>query len=209
MYKWLWIAPAVLLLGCSKSTPPATGVQDTAKSTQAVVQPADQGIEIPRGTPLHVRIDEALSTRRNRVGDGFSATLAESVVMDNRTLLPAGTRVSGHVTISDASGRFKGRARLGLRLDALEYQGRKYPIETTSADRVSANHRRRNTAIIGGGSGLGAIVGAIAGGGKGALIGAGAGAAAGVAGEAITGKKEVSIPAETLLRFTLEAPVRV
>jgi len=74
-------------------------------------------------------------------------------------------------------------------------------------ERVSAAHKKRNAVLIGGGSALGAAIGAIAGGGKGALIGAGAGAGAGTVGAGVTGKKEVGIPAETPLRFTLRAPV--
>ena len=46
-------------------------------------------------------------------------------------------------------------------------------MQTTSVNRVSAAHKKRNAILIGGGAGLGAAIGAIAGGGKGALIGAG------------------------------------
>jgi hypothetical protein len=41
------------------------------------------------------------------------------------------------------------------------------------------------------------------------LIGAGAGAAAGTIGSAITGKRQVSLPAETAVTFTLQAPVDI
>ena len=73
----------------------------------------------------------------------------------------------------------------------------------------SGAHKKRNLVAIGGGSGVGAAIGAIASGGTGALIGAGAGAVAGTVGAAVTGKKEVTIPAESVVRFTLGAPVRV
>jgi hypothetical protein len=63
--------------------------------------------------------------------------------------------------------------------------------------------------LIGGGSGLGALIGGLAGGGRGALIGAGAGAGAGAAGAAFTGKKQVSIPAETVLTFRLDEGVEL
>jgi outer membrane lipoprotein SlyB len=75
--------------------------------------------------------------------------------------------------------------------------------------RVSADHKRRNLGFIGGGSALGAAIGAIAGGGKGALIGAGAGAAAGTAGAAATGKRNIHLPAETPLSFSLQRPVNL
>jgi hypothetical protein len=73
--------------------------------------------------------------------------------------------------------------------------------------RVSASHKRRNLGIIGGGSGFGAVVGALAGGGVGALAGAGAGAAAGTVGAAATGKRNVRLPVESRLTFSLAQPV--
>src|SRR6185369_2738968 len=105
------------------------------------------------------------------------------------------------------SGRLQGRAHIGVALDSFHLNGRQYRISTTSVDRASAAHKKRNGVLIGGGAGLGAALGAIAGGGKGALIGAGAGAAAGTAGAAATGKLHVSIAAETPLRFTLRNAV--
>lgn len=164
---------------------------------------------IPSGTPLHVRIDESIDTRRNRAGDGFSATLSQPVEHNGRVLIPAGTVFRGHVTSASASGRLKGRAQLGIALDSFRLNGRQYRVTTTSVDRVSEAHKKRNGFLIGGGAGLGAAIGAIAGGGKGALIGAGAGAGAGTAGAAFTGKKEVGIGAETPLRFTLRSAVEL
>ena len=57
--------------------------------------------------------------------------------------------------------------------------------------------------VIGGTAAVGAFIGALAGGGKGAAIGAGAGAGAGTAGAAATGKKDVRLPAEAVVSFTL------
>ena len=98
---------------------------------------------------------------------------------------------------------------MGLTLDSFQINGASYPVVTTRTGRVSARHKKRNLVLIGGGSGLGALIGGLAGGGKGALIGAGAGAAAGTAGAAATGKKEVTLPVETLLTFRLEENVEL
>ena len=239
MHKLLWITPIMLLAGCSKSpvaTASSSTVgyaQPTAAASPAppapapasgpaAVDPAEPvaapaaetaaaraAAVIPNGTPLHVRIDESIDTRRNRAGDGFTATLSQPVEHDGRVLIPAGTAFRGHVTSASASGRMKGRAQLGLVLDSFRLNGRQYHVATTSVDRVSEAHKKRNGLLIGGGAGLGAALGAIAGGGKGALIGAGAGAGAGTAGAALTGKKEVGIGAETPLRFTLRSAVEL
>ena len=218
MLRWLLIAPLVLLAGCSRSdvaTQPgaSVGYAQPAGSVAAPAVPGPAvgrvGMVIPSGTPLHVRVDESIDTRRNRAGDGFTSTLAQPIEIDGRVLVPAGTTFAGHVTTARGSGRMKGRAQLGLALDSFQLNGREYRVETTSVDRVSASHKKRNSWLIGGGAGVGAAIGAIAGGGKGALIGAGAGAGAGTAGAALTGKKEVGIVAETPLRFTLRAAVEL
>jgi hypothetical protein len=166
-------------------------------------------VVIPNGTPFHVRLDNEVDTKRNRAGDGITASLSEPLIVGGVAVLPQGTRFKGHVTTAGSSGRLKGRAVIGLTLDSFEHGGRRYEIRTTSVDRVSAAHKKRNAVLIGGGTGLGAALGAIAGGPKGALIGAGAGAAAGTAGAAATGKRQVSVPSEALLRFTLRRDVEI
>ena len=205
MHKLFWFAPLLLLAGCSKTPSPQNGTADLAAQPGNPEPVAVK--EIPSGTSLHVRVDESIDTRANRAGDGFTATLSAPVDVDGRTVVPAGTQFAGHVTMAAASGRMKGRARIGLTLDSFELEGRHYRVRTTSIDRVSDRHKKRNAILIGGGAGLGALIGAIAGGPKGALIGAGAGAGAGTAGAALTGKKQVGVRAETPLRFTLQAAV--
>lgn len=223
MRSWILIVPALVLAGCSKTNSPTSEAQAPADAAPVAAQtsaapeaqpdrksePARSELVIPRGTSLHVRIDENLDTKRNRTGDQFRASLAEPVVLEGRTIIPKGTPFVGHVTESEASGRLEGRAVLALTLDSFELRGKDYSVHTGSVDRVSANHKKRNVALIGGGAGLGALIGGLAGGGKGALIGAGAGAGAGTAGAAATGKKEVAVSAESLLSFPLKAPVKI
>jgi hypothetical protein len=164
-------------------------------------------ISIPAGTVFDVRLEETLDTQRNRAGDRFSATLRNPIVIDGQTVLARGTRCEGHLVEAKPSGRFKGRAVLSVSLDSFDLNGRSYAIRTTSVGRESGRHRKRNWILIGGGSGLGSALGAIAGGPAGALIGAGAGGAAGTAGAAITGKKNVRLPVETVLTFRLRNSV--
>lgn len=173
--------------------------------------PASQpeAVTIPAGTRLRVRLADTIDTRRNRAGDRFTATLDAPVLGGDRVLIPRGTNFAGHVTSARSSGRLRGRAELGLTLDSFRLNGATYRISTSGVIRASANHNKRNLGFIGGGSGVGAVLGAIAGGGKGALIGAGAGAAAGTAGAAITGKRNVRLPVETRLAFSLTRPIEL
>ncbi len=164
-------------------------------------------ISIPAGTPIDVRLEQTIDTKRNRAGDAFDATLTRPILVDERTVIPRGTRFTGHLIESKPSGRLKGRAELSLSLDSFDLRGRRYDIRTTHVARASGGHKKRNWFLIGGGSGFGSALGAIAGGPAGALIGAGAGAGAGTAGAVFTGKKNVRLPVETPLAFTLRRPV--
>jgi len=192
--------------------PPAEGQPaDAAPKPSPVVAryervPANT-ISIPAGTIFDVRLEETLDTKRNRPGDSFRATLVRPIALNGRTVIPRGTPCAGHLTESKASGRFKGRALMSLSLDSFELDGRRHQIKTTHVGRESGGHKKRNWFLIGGGSGVGSAIGAIAGGPAGALIGAGAGAGAGTAGAAFTGKKNVHLPVETPLAFSLRAPV--
>jgi hypothetical protein len=168
-----------------------------------------QAVTLPEGTPIRIVLDQSLSSRQSRPGDRFEATLAEPIVIDSKTALPEGAQVEGVVVDARPSGRLHGRAELRLALQSVEGNGHTYRIRTNSSTRVGGRHKKRNIALIGGGAGGGALIGALAGGGKGLLIGAPVGAGVGTAAAYFTGKKNIRIPAESSLTFTLAEPLTV
>ncbi|MDE3136311.1 MAG: hypothetical protein KGL59_07040 [Acidobacteriota bacterium] len=184
---------------------------DSSSSSQAADNSAPQpvAITIPRGTELRVSVDQTLSSANAQSGEGFDATLLSPVRADGQTVIPSNARIRGQVVNARASGRLSGTADLAVTLVSVEINHQQYNIQTDTLARSGEKHKKRDIIAIGGGSALGAIIGGIAGGGKGAAIGAAAGAGAGTAGAAATGKKNVSLPAETTLIFHLAAPLRV
>jgi hypothetical protein len=165
-------------------------------------------ITVPGGTALTVRINETITTTRNRPGDRFDGVLTAPLVSQGRTIAPAGTTVHGTVREAAASGRLAGRAVLAVELTDIDIHRRHVPIETGHRTVTSTSHKKRNWAWIGGGAGGGALIGGLVSG-TGAAIGAGAGAAAGLTTAAISGRKQVRIPAETVLTFRLVRPLTV
>ncbi len=181
-----------------------------ADSRPSLLEPApEQNRSVPAGTILRVRLYNAIDSSRSRNGDAFVASLSVPVTVDEKTILPKGTVVRGIIRQISSSGRLKGRASVTLALDRMEWKGADVPIDTNSITLTSADHKKRNLAWIGGSSAAGALIGGLLGGGKGALIGAGAGGAAGVGTAAATGRRQVRVPAESLLTFRLAHPVAI
>ena len=166
-------------------------------------------IAIPAGTRIRVRLAETLDTKRTPAGTRFSATLDDPIVIGSTVVVPKGTPFEGAVVASKHSGRFRGRAVLEVTLRSFRLHDTTYHIATAPDTRASGSHKKRNLAFMGGGPAAGAGIGALAGGGVGALIGAGVGAAAGTTTAFITGRKDVKLPAETSLEFSLRSRVEV
>ncbi|MGB8475157.1 MAG: hypothetical protein WCE61_13820 [Candidatus Acidiferrum sp.] len=166
-------------------------------------------VTVPEDTPIHVTLDQALASDENRPGDHFEATVSQPVVVDGRTIIPAGANAEGVVVDVHRSGRLKGRGSLRLALESVEVGGQEYDVQTDASRRVGGRHKKRDWAFIGGGAGGGALIGAVAGGGEGALIGGPVGAGAGTAFAFLTGKKDVHLHPETRLTFELAAPLTI
>jgi hypothetical protein len=170
-------------------------------------KPRPQPIVVPAGTTLTVRLGDALSSKTSQAGQTFMATLAQPVSTERGTAIPAGSTASGTVVSAKAKGKFKGEGELSLALTSITINGHTYQIQTATLSSTSKGKGKRTAATTGGGAAGGALIGGLAGGGKGAGIGALVGAGAGLVGGAMTGNKQIEIPAESALSFQLAAPL--
>lgn len=171
--------------------------------------PPPQVVNLPSGTSIRVRLDQDLGSKISQPGDSFSATVADDVTANGQVIIPQGSRADGTVVDAKPLGRFKGGAMLSVKLERVHTQWGSYPVATSAVSKVEAGKGKRSATLIGGGAGLGALIGGLAGGGKGALIGGLAGGGAGTAGSAFTGNKQIVLPAETLLTFQLTNSVQI
>jgi hypothetical protein len=162
---------------------------------------------IPAGTTINVRTNQSINAKDSN-GQVFSGYVDEDV-RDRRgnIAIPRGSDVELVV-------RKLSRTDLALDMDSVMVNGQRYGIETQenvveAGQDQGLGANKRTGKYVGGGAVLGAIIGAIAGGGKGAAIGAGAGAAAGAGAQVLTRGRSIDVPAESLLTFRLEQPMRL
>lgn len=182
------------------------GTPSNYNGSTAQSAPASRKITltVAAGTDVDVRVNETINTKTANVGDSFTGVLnAPLKTRGGETFYAKGTSVSGTVVSSKGQGRFAGAGVLAIELK--EIGGTRVAAKEYV---VSAKGKgKRTAALIGGGAGLGALIGGLAGGGKGAAIGGLAGAGAGTAGAGFTGNKQLVIPSESLVTFEITEPL--
>jgi hypothetical protein len=151
---------------------------------------------------LPVRIGESLSSARNQSGDSFLATLTDPLVIDGWIIAERGARVEGRVVDTAPAGRGRSSSYVKISIIRLATaDGQNIHIRTEPYLKNAPSSTGTDAAKIGGGAAIGAIIGAIAGGGKGAAIGAGAGGVAGAGDVLLTRGKPAEIAVETRVSF--------
>ena len=202
-----WIAPScILLLACS------------CISTTAAAQTSSP---VPAGTALMVKLETTLATFSNKAGDPFQARLTQAVVLDGKTVIPAGARVEGRVTKVAEPRRISGKPTIGILPEALILPtGERFFLDATLVDTNAgrdtdvnqegefkgSGHDRRDELETGGGTAGGMLIGGLIGGPPGILIG-------GVVGAGSTGvhwlskHRSATLMAGTELTLELNRPL--
>jgi hypothetical protein len=194
------------------------GVRETPAEAPAMVQapppgqpaaPAGSGVVIPIGTSITVRMIDPVNSQQSRVGETFRASVDEPVQVDGQVVVPRGADAITKLVEDQQSGKIEGKTVLTLVLQQVLVNGRMVDLTSGDVSQSSGSRGARSAKVIGGTAALGAIIGALAGGGRGAAIGAGSGAAVGTGAEVLTKGQTVKIPSETRLTFVLQQPAQL
>jgi len=194
----------------SASAPPEPTHEDhyhpRAEAVQSRTRVLAAGAQVP------VRNEETIDSGKAVEGQTYAAEIAADVRdADGAIVIPRGSNAQLVIKSAVKGGHFRGTSDLVLDLASVSIEGQQYRLDTADLSekgRSGLGANKRTGEMVGGGAALGAIIGAIAGGGKGAAIGAGSGAGAGALTEMVS-KGSIKVPAETILTFKLDSPLRV
>jgi hypothetical protein len=183
------------------------------------IEPESQPLAAPRladertiaaESVIGIRLETPVSSETARVEDRVAARVTRDVKVDGTTVIPAGARLDGSVTLVERGGKFRERSRIGIRFTTLHVSdNERLPIETETIFRDGEPPTGEATAKIGASAVVGTILGAVIGGRKGAAIGGAAGAAGGTAPVARGDRNEAGMAAGTPLTVRLMSPVTV
>ena len=202
------------------STAPANDNASTTRGDERASQDPPRPPEPPQKTfeelvvsadsVIGLQTENRLSTETARVEDRVDAKVTRDVKVGDRVAIPAGSHAIGSVMEVDRGGKFKDRARLGIRFHTLVLaDGTRVPISTDTIYRDGVAPTNSSAAKVGGAAVGGAILGAILGGAKGAAIGATAGAGGGTAAVMASDRVNVVVPPGTPMTVRILSPVTI
>jgi hypothetical protein len=190
--------------GQTAQSQPGSGQSGSGKPSATGAPAPPPEVSIPAGTTLAIRVDQTISVKTSRPGDQFTGEVVDPIGASDGTLLvPKGARVKGRVDASHKRGHFKGSSVLELRLTSIELNGAEHRLETRDLAEQKKGKGRRSAGFIGGGAGVGMMIGGLAAGPAGVLMGGLAGGGAGTAAAGLTGNRDLTIRAESVVRFKL------
>jgi len=188
----------------SSSSSTSTNSTTSTASTRTTA-PANT-VEIPVGTEIDVRLQNALNSGTNQVEDRFEATTLVDVGVNSRVVIPAGSLMRGVITQVEPATRTNRTARMTVSFDQVTVNGQAYAIRGTVSQAIEGSGIKGETARIGTGAGVGAVIGGLLGGFKGAMAGILIGGGGTIA---ATEGKEVQLPQGSVLRVRLDSPAYI
>jgi hypothetical protein len=206
-----------------------------APPSGTVLHPANvpetaQGRDISKGTEIKAVLDTPLSSKTSKVGDRFTATVAQDVKGVNGTVgIPAGSKIEGEVSEVEQGKmlpQLRGKGRLNLRFTDLALpDGTRAPVfltlknvtdtsgkadsKTSTSSEGEVNSRTSGGSIakdVGIGAGIGTVAGLIFGH---AIRGLAIGAIAGGGYVLATQGKDVEMPAKAGLVLNADSPINL
>ena len=189
--------------------PPAT-VTPEPLPPPPPAKPRFEELTVGENAVIGIRLETALSSATAKIEDRVTARVSRDVTVEGRTAIPAGARLEGTVVAVEKGGKFKDRARLGVRFTSVVLSDNlRVPIQTETIFRDGDSPVPDATSKIGASAVVGAILGAVIGGKKGAAIGGSAGAAGGTAVVMNGDGNPATMAAGSPLTVRLTAPVTV
>jgi BON domain len=174
-----------------------------------VAQKGGDAVVVPSGSTLRVRINQGMNSKNTAPGTTFDGVVLSDVQAGGSIAIPRGASIQGTVVDAHTAGQLNGKGELKLQLTNVSFGGKTYPVSTDFWWHQGVDKTANTVGNTIGLAGVGALIGAVAGGGVGAAVGAGVGGVAGLGVSSASGRGEAALPPEAIIAFHLTQPADV
>jgi hypothetical protein len=175
-------------------------------SAQPVMEdPPGRIVTVPVGTQFEVRMQQPLESGTAKVEDRFEATTLADVIVQGRTVIPAGSLARGFVSSVKPAGKVSRTGSLTLSFDELRIGETSLRLRASVVQALDPK-MTEDVSKISVGAAAGGVVGGLIGGIKGALLGVLIGAGGTIA---ATDGSDVKLPMGAVLRIRVDQPLDV
>jgi gas vesicle protein len=163
-------------------------------------------VEVPVGTEIDVRLQNALNSGTTMIEDRFEATTLADVIINRQVVIPAGSVMRGVVTDVKQAGRINRTGSITVSFDQVTIDNRPYAMRGTVTQAIESGGIREDVGRGAAGGAVGAIIGGLLGGVKGAVLGAVIGGGGTIV---ATEGEQANLPAGATLRVRIDSPLEV
>jgi BON domain len=174
-----------------------------------VAQKGGDAVVVPSGSVLRVRINQGMNSKNTAPGTTFDGVVLGDVSAGGFIAVPRGASITGTVVEAHTAGQLGGKGELKLQVTTVSFGGKTYPVTTDFWWHQGVDKTANTVGNTIGLASVGALIGAVAGGGVGAAVGAGVGGVAGLGVSSASGRGEAALPPEAILTFHLAQPADV
>jgi hypothetical protein len=174
-----------------------------------VSQKGGDAVVVPSGSVLRVRINQGMNSKNTAPGTTFDGVVLTDVQAGGSIAIPRGASITGTVVDAHTAGQLGGKGELKLQVTSVSFGGKTYPLATDFWWHQGVDKTANTVGNTVGLASVGALIGAVAGGGVGAAVGAGVGGVAGLGVSSASGRGEAALPPEAIVTFHLTQPTDV
>ena len=122
-----------------------------AAAAPAAPAPASKVVTVPAGTPINVRLTQAIDVDGSQAGMTFKGVVDDPVMVGGSIVIPRGASAMLQAVKVEQSGKMKGSDKITLKLNAVSFGGMVHQFATTYVEtkgkgegkKTSTQSRRR------------------------------------------------------------------
>lgn len=182
--------------GATISSFTETNQTSATVNTEANQEP----VTVPAGTMLTVRMSEGVNTRQHETGQRFTAVLEADLMAGDALVAPRGSTVYGQLSEVKKAGRLAGSASMSITLTNIRINDQMHDIQTDVLSSSGSNTAGDTVGKTARAAAIGGLINGSDGARNGAKVGVGA--------SVITQGNDIKLPKDSLIDFTLTAPMQ-